>query len=407
MTNPNPLGDNVYLGRQPIFKENLSVIGYELLFRTGLDTQDSIEDAEQATRDVLYNTFTQLGVNHVVGDHFAFINMPRQLMIDLPAIPSDQVVFELNKNIEPDKAIIDACKRIRDQGYQIALDDFCFQPKMIPLLEIAHYVKIDIQQYNAEELQDVVTKLRKYSVLLVAEKIETLAEFEHCKKMKFDFYQGFFLSKPQVITGKKSAADKLAVARLLAELRNPKNRIPEIEKIVSSDPKLSYKLMQVTNSAAFTKSYRIESLHQAILYLGTEKLREWATLLAITSVPSRSPELMLNAMIRAKMCERFAMDLGKTAEADRYFMVGLFSMLDLLLDQDLASLLEQVNLDSDTKKALLSKEGPMGDVLQDVLNYELAEWDLLKVEKIEAGTYRIAYLESINWAMDTVNAISA
>lgn len=407
MSDNTPPTEQIYIARQPIFTADAQVMAYELLFRLDRnDVEANIVNGEFATLDVLLNTFTEFGLNHVVGDSLAFLNLTRAMLMQPLPLPTERVVIEILEDIEVDDEVLDACKKLINQGYLLALDDFDLSCDKIPLLELAHYVKVDVQAHSEKELGELVKKLRAYPVKLVAEKVETHQEFEQCKALGFDLFQGFFLSKPNVVEGEKSSPDKLAVTRLMSELRNPDNKVADIEKIIASDPKLSYKILQIINSAAFTKANKIESLQQAIVYMGLDRLKDWASLIAISSMQSRSPELMINAMIRAKMCELLAKTTGEShRQLDRYFTVGLFSMLDAMLDEDLHYLLDQINLENELKKALLEHSGRLGDVLNDVLYYEVADWEKLSVDKIKAGTYRDAYLESINWAMETAKAL--
>ncbi len=406
MLNKDKNKEIVFIARQPIFKSNLEVVAYELLFRTG-DVEHSGVGKEDnvATQQVVINTFTELGLSRVVGEHLAFINLTRQMLLSPLPLPHDRVVIEILETVEPDQEVIDACKRLVKEGFRLALDDFTYRQEMIPLLEICDFVKIDLREHSQKQVVALLKELKKYSLQLIAEKIETNEELEFCKDAGFDFFQGYFLSKPKIVSGKKSSADKLSITRLLAELRNPDNNVVEIEKILASDPKLSFKLLQIINSAAYAKVKKIESIHQAIVYMGLEKLREWGSLIALSAVSSRSPEQMLNAMIRAKMCELLANHIGEQQSSDRYFMVGLFSMLDALLDEELITLLEKINIDQDATKALLQKEGSMGEILKDVLSYENAHWENLDVAKIETGLYRDAYFESISWAMETARTL--
>ena len=399
--------EHIYIARQPIFTPDLEVMAYELLFRLGReDNTANIINGEFATLNVLLNTFTEFGLNHVVGDSLAFVNLTRTMLLESLPLPTDRVVIEILEDIDIDEEVFAACQRLKEQGYLLALDDFDYDEKKARLLKLVDFVKVDVQAHSPESLVELVEKLRVYPVKLVAEKVETHEQLEACKALGFDLFQGFFLSKPNVVEGKKSSADKLAVTRLMSELRNPENKVSEIEKIIASDPKLSYKILQIINSAAFAKAKKIESLQQAIVYMGLDRLRDWASLIAISSMQSRSPELMINAMIRAKMCELLAKTTGEAqGQLDRYFTVGLFSMLDAMLDQDLQFLLEQINLEGELKKALLDHSGRLGEVLNDVLYYEVADWEKLNVEKIKTGTYRDAYLESINWAMETAKAL--
>lgn len=407
MPNRQKKQENIFLARQPIYKPDLNVAAYELLFRTGEDDASGIDNnASFATQEVVINTFTELGLNKVVGEHNAFINLTRDMLIKPPPIPHDRVVIELLENIKPDEEVIAACDKLIANGFRLALDDFTYDDAMKPLLERCEFVKIDVLEHSHKTIEDTLKKLKPYQVQLIAEKVENHDEFEFCKNAGFDFFQGYFLSKPKIMKGKKSAADKLTVTRLIAELRNPNNKMNEIEKILASDPTLSFKLLQIINSAAFTKANKIDSLHQAIVYMGLEKLKEWASLIALSTVQSKSPEMMLNAMIRAKMCELLAQSTGEKQSADRFFMVGLFSMLDAMLDEELSTLLEKINIEDDARQALLEKSGPMGEVLQDVLAYEEASWESLNVDKIQTGAYRDAYFESINWAMATARAIA-
>ncbi|MCE5249009.1 HDOD domain-containing protein [bacterium] len=394
----------IYVGRQPIFNQHLKVVGYELLFRDFNTDKANVVNGDHATLKVILNSFMEIGLQRIVGKEPAFINLTRSFILEKIPIPfpKEHVVIEVLEDITIDDELIAALKSLSSRGYRIALDDVV-NPRLVgPLLDIANIVKLDIMGIDMSSLKEYVRYLRKYDVKLLAEKIETLDILETCKSSGFDYFQGYFLSRPNVVEGHSIPPARLNLLRLLSELQNPDLKIRDIEQIITSDVSLSYKLIRLINSVFYKTTMRVKSITQAITLLGLRQIRDWVSLLFLTSIDDKPRELLVTAMIRAKMCEL----LGKASRekvSDVGFTVGLFSVLDALLDVPMEDVLKSLPLTAEISGALLHHEGHFGAILNCVIAYENNDWENTQCPGIPPERIREAYLKSIEWA----NAVSA
>lgn len=392
--------DDVFIARQPIFARDLSVFGYELLFReTGLEEDADFVDADGATSQVILNAFTVLGLDHLVGRRRAFINLTREFLvgaISLP-FPAERVVLEILEDLPPERNLLRAIERLRGQGYIISLDDYAGDSGQEPFLSRVDIVKVDVAQFDVLRLRSAVETLRGYDVLLLAEKVETQEMFELCRELGFDYFQGFFLSRPRTVRGSSIPTSRLPTLNLMAKLYQPDVDLRDLERIISSDLSLSYKLLRYMNSAFFPIQRRIDSIHQAVVYLGVRELQSWASLLAMASVTDKPSELITTLMVRARMCQKLAGRLGY-APSNTYFTVGLFSGLDALMDASLEEVLGSLPLSDEVVEALLRHRGEAGRVLECVLHYELGDWDWIEAAGYNPNIVIQSYLDAIDWA---------
>ena len=250
-----------YLARQAIFDGDIKVVGYELLYRAIGANSTRPPDGDQATSQVLLNSLIELGLARVVGDHRAFINLGRSFVLNHQLLPppSDQIILELHEDTTTDEQTISAVKEMKKRGYVLALDDFVYDEKWRPLLELADIVKIDLRMLPRETIEQHIAILKQYHVLLLAEKVETMDEFDWCKQSGFDYFQGFFLDRPRIISGKRAPVNRLNCLRLMTRLHDPNCTVDELERVIGQDVTLSYKLLQYINSAAFPTTKAIGS----------------------------------------------------------------------------------------------------------------------------------------------------
>ena len=391
---------NAFVARQAIFDLKLDVVGYELLFRQKAgDTTANFSDRDQASMRVLLDSFLDLGLDQLVGQLPAFLNLTRTFFLaaqNMP-LPRDRVVLELLEDEKIDQPLIESIRGYAQSGYRIALDDFVYSPQMDPLLEIADIVKVDVLALSPSEIEKTVRKIRPYNVVMLAEKVETPEHYEFCKDLGFDLFQGYFLCRPNVVGGHRIPASRLATLRLLAKLQDPHVEIDALEKIIREDLSLSYKLLRLINSAFYGLPQKIESIRQTLVLLGLHHIRAWVSLLTLSSLDDKPDELMVTAMVRAKMCEGLA-DRAGVMNPDVYFTAGLFSTLDALLDMSMEDILEQLPLARELNDALLKRDGGMGAALDCVIAYERGEWDAVSFRHLEASDIRGAYLDAVEWS---------
>ncbi len=390
----------IYIGRQPIYDRKLGVYAYELLFRAASDNSAKFTDGDQATSDVIVNTFLEIGLDNIVGDRLAFINLTRAFFVGEHTIslPKDRVVLELLEDIEADEEVVNSVKRLSEQGYSIALDDFIYHESLQPLVQLADIVKIDIMAMSRDEIRKHVEALRQHPLRLVAEKVETQEEHDYCMELGFDYFQGYFLAQPKVIQGRRLPNNRLAILKLLSRLQDPEITSKQLEELIAQDVAFSYRILRYVNSAAYAPPRKIESIHQAVVRLGLQTIRSWTALLAMSQVDDKPTELVVTAMIRGKMAEQMARALD-AEQPDSFFTVGLFSALDALMDNSMEEILTQLPLADHIAQALLHKGGGLhGEVLNCVLAYERGEWENLGCSQLGTHRLRTCYLEAVQWA---------
>lgn len=397
------------LARQPIFDRDMRVIAYELLCRNTDLKFMATTDGDAASSQVLLNAFTELSIEHVVGKHKAFVNFTRTLLHSPPPFNRQQLVIEVLEGQQVDASMLHALKELREQGYTIALDDFELDDDNKSLVAYADIIKLDVLSLSSEKLKYHIDYLRPFGITLIAEKVETYEMFETCKALGFDLFQGYFLAKPRVITGRKISENKQSVLQLLSALHDPDVPIEKVERMIARDTLLSFKLLRLVNSAAFGLPRSVESLRQAIMLLGLQKLRNWVNLLALSNLSGKPQELSVAALTRARMCEMIASHIDKCSRPDSYFTVGLLSTLDAFLDSPLEDLLKNLSLSEALNQAMLAHSGPEGMVLQVVQAHEQGRWQDIDWEHMQSlglSSDKLAtiYLQALYWVAETMNS---
>lgn len=394
------------IGRQKIFDQKLNIFAYEILFR-GQDFDLKNKDGStQATNQIITDCILELGINQIVGPHQAFINFTEQNILEKTPLnlPKDRIVIEVLENVTVDSRIIGNLKEMSLQGYTIALDDFVFSDEWKPLVEFADIIKLDILELGESNTRDIIKKLQPYNVKLLAEKVETHDEFQYLREMGFDYFQGFFFQKPKLVAGKRLGINQSAAIRLLTMINDPEVEFEQLTKIISQDPGLSYKILHYINSAFFAIPNKIESIRHAISYLGLKEIKRWANILTLASLSNKPVAVLESALIRAKMCERLADLIGEQAE--HFFLIGILSSLDNILDISLEEALSQLPLASDVISAILSKKGLAGEALRCVINYEY--WNISDITfcDLDQNIIGETYIQSINWTKDALSNIN-
>lgn len=399
------------LARQPIFDGNMKVVAYELLCRNSDLKFISTSDGDAASSQVLLNAFTELSIDEVVGSHKAYVNFTRALLTSPPPFGKQKLVIEVLEGQTIDAAMLYSLQQLREQGYTIALDDFELSSDTEGLVPYADIVKLDVLALSPEKLSEHVRHLKSFGLTLIAEKVETYEMFEKCKAMGFDLFQGYFLAKPRVISGRKISENKQSVLQLLSALHDPDIPLDQVERMIARDTLLSFKLLRLVNSAAFGLSRNVDSLRQAIMLLGLTKLRNWVNLLALSNLSGKPHELSITALTRARMCELIASKIYQRSRPDSYFTVGLLSTLDAFLDTPLEELLRNLSLSEALNQAMLSYTGPEGQVLEIVQLHEQGHWQDIDWEyltKLGINPEDLAdiYIDALRWVAETMQTLS-
>ena len=399
-------GANIFLGRQPIFDRRKAVYAYELLYRSNAKTNAYIhEDGDQASRRVINGSLNIAGLEDLVANKPAFINVTRKLLVneDYLVLPRSGCVIELLETVEPDAEVVAACKSLKKAGYTLALDDFAFEEKYRPLLELADILKIDFLSSDAAKRQWFSDTFGGNNLMLLAEKVETHEDFSQAFDLGYTYFQGYFFCKPEVCEFTDLPAYKQNYLRFIQEVNAAELDFNRLEEVVKTDMSLSTKLLRFLNSSAMGISNKITSIKQALTMLGEKPLRKWATLVAMLGMANDKPtELMVTALVRARFCELIG---GHASLRDRdleLFLMGLFSTLDALLDQPMSQLLSKIPLSPDVAAALLGANSGMGRVYSLALAIERGRGP--RVDQV-AGQLRVdtdvvaeSYRQAVAWA---------
>jgi EAL and modified HD-GYP domain-containing signal transduction protein len=390
--------DQIFIGRQPIFDADRNVVAYELLFRSGQRNTATVVDGDQATAQTLVNGIMDFGLDQVVGNKLAFVNLTRNFLLNQDRLPALQgrLVLEVLEDITPDPPIIDALKELVRRGYTVALDDFTYREELRPLIAIAQIIKLELPQIGLDALPSHVERLRKFNCRLLAEKIETYEEFERCKALGIQYFQGYFLSRPETLSNKRLPANKLAVLQILAKVQDPDATLDELEKLVGADVALSYRILRFANSAQFAVSTKVDTVRRAIVMTGLQQIRTWVSLIVLARLDDKPPELLRIAIQRARLCELLARDLDRKPP-ESYATAGLFSTLEALLDRPIDEVLASLPLNDDLVAALRDQSGPIGEVLRMVLDGERGDWSACARLGIDTARISALYLSAIEW----------
>lgn len=391
-----------WIGRQPIFDRQLATYAYELLFRSPHVASPTDVPGAAATAQVIVGSLVDLGLERVVGSAPAFINLTRAFVVgDHPLpLPPERVVLELLEDIDGDPEVVRGVERLRARGFKFALDDVTeVRPGLMPLLEHVEVVKVDCLHRSAADIAAILQRLKPYDAKLLAEKIETQAELETCRLLGFDYFQGYFLERPNVVKAHVLSPTRLQLLRLIAELQSPDVSFERIEEIVRVDLALSLKLLACANSAMYGVARRIDTVRDAVVYLGLLNTRNLVTLILLSRIEDKPPELLLLAMTRARMCESIA-HARKRPDSRSAFTVGMFSLLDAILDQPMGKILESLPLGAGAKGALTEREGELGALLDAVVCCERGEWDSVERKLGREAPVLDCFLESVAWATE-------
>ena len=348
---------DIYIGRQPIFNTKLSLHGYELLFRSSQESNHAtIIGADSATAQVMMSAFGDIGLRDIASDHKVFINFTEGLLLreNLPFFPPRQVVIEVLEDVHVSEALLRSLKELRSKGFTIALDDYVFNPKLEALESYADIIKVDILEVGPRMLAEHVQRLKNKGVRLLAEKVETREQFDFCKSIGFDFFQGYFFAKPKIIKGRRLPTNKMTVLELLSNVFDPDIDMSKLSAIIAKDLSLSQKLLKFLAENVQSK-FPIASVHDGVMRFGLDRLQSWASMLALAGLDDKPMELFRMSLTRAKFCELVGEKMGDVSK-DMYFTVGLFSLLDAVMDMELSELLEKLKLDPKLVHALIGDQ---------------------------------------------------
>jgi EAL and modified HD-GYP domain-containing signal transduction protein len=374
----------------------MDVKAYEL--RTNFLNDEAGTNTEHIPLDTIYKVFTDSVLDLVVGECSALITLSSEALIQglWKTIPKSRVMLGYFQAFELSDETPQLLSDIVASGYRLSLSGD-LPPECLALLDnSSHTVRLDVTRHNPDELDRRVTELRKYRSKLSAVGVDTHDDLEYCKSLEFDFFQGNFLFRPaSQLTD--IPVNRINMVRLLSKLHDPMVQIPELEKLISQDLALTYKILQYANSASMALPRRVNSAGHAIRLIGLETIKNWSSALLLSSVDNKPRELITCALIRARMCELLGQSI-KAAEPESFHTAGLLSVLDALLDCSMEQALEKLPLADEFKDALIHRSGPIGQALRCTIAYERANWDDVQFYGLSGGQIHEEYMTAIGWA---------
>ncbi len=396
--------DRALVARQAIFDPSQRVVAYELLYRASEDAKAAVfDDPDRACRQTILSAVCDIGLDELVGANLAFVNLTEAVLLSgqLSILPASRVVIEVLEDVASSAQVRASLEEQKQRGFQIALDDFELQGPTAALADLADIIKVDVLGKDDEEVAAIVSRLRATtSAKLLAEKVETHREYDFYKELGFDYFQGFFLCRPQMVSRGRVPQYKAGVLELLAALEDASASLESLECLVQRNATLSYKLLKILNSSMVGLRCRVDSIGHATVLIGHQRLKRWATLIALAGFDDCPDELLNLALIRGRMCELLGGHQGEK-NTDSYFTVGLFSVLDAMSGLTMEQLMEQMPLAPPVRDALALREGPLGNLLRGVLEYERGDWGQNGAFEALGGKLAESYLNAVQWADQT------
>jgi len=402
-----------YAARQPILDKSKKLFAYELLFRDSINNVFPHIDGDEATSKMIEASQFHMGISEFTDNKPAFINFTFETLNQgYPGmLAPEEVVIEILETIKPGKKLLALCKDLYEKGYTLALDDYEHQSVWLHFYPYIKIIKIDIQLSGLDEIKEVFASTKEYPhIKMLAEKVETYDEYNQMLQLGFDYFQGYFFAKPEMIQTKNLSPSQIAMAELLYETSKPELDLNSITSVFEHDVSLSYKLLRYANSAIFKRLNEISTIKQALVILGSGELKRFIGLMfAVTINPDKPSELVSLAITRARFCELVAQDIKSQLNVSIVFLTGLLSMIDALLDEDMATILDKLPLSNDIKEPLLTKKGVMAALIKLVEFIEQAQWDkaALVIEKLQLDEDEVAqyYNQALTWADKQTRAI--
>jgi len=403
---------NFYAARQPILDKSKKLFAYELLFRDSLDNVFPDIDGDEATSKIIEASQFNMGISEFTGNKPAFINFTLETLNQgyPEMLAPDEVVVEILETIKPGKKLLALCKDLHQKGYTLALDDYEHQNVWAHFYPFIKIIKIDIQQSSIDDIKEVLGAIKDHPhIKMLAEKVETYEEYDQMLQLGFDYFQGYFFARPEMVKAKNLSPSQMAMAELLYETSKTELDLNSITSVFERDVSLSYKLLRYANSAIFKRRNEISTIKQALVILGSGELKRFIGLMfAVTANPDKPSELINMAMTRAKFCELVAQDIRSQLDISIAFLTGLLSMIDAILDEEMSIVLEKLPLSQDIKDPLLTKKGVMAALIKLVELIEQAEWDKtsLVMEKLKLDKDKVVehYNQAVAWADEQTQA---
>jgi len=396
-----------FVARQPILDRAQKIFGYELLFRNGIEDYFHA-DPDLAARSTLDSSLL-FGLNTLCHNTRAFVNCTREILLKdlVTLLPPQETVVEVLETVEPEERVVAACKRLKQAGFLIALDDFAPNDPRIPLCDLADIIKVDVRATRIEERAGLIRRFGSPKCKMLAEKVETGQEFAQARNMGFAYFQGYFFCKPELVVGREVPANRLRHLRLLEMVCRVELDLRELETMLKQEASICYRLLRYLNSPVFGFALEIKSIRHAMAILGERELRRWIRLVITIGAAERGcSELVLTGLARARFCELLS---PKLQSKNDLFLMGLLSVMDAILEIDMTCLLAQIPVDADMKAALLGQTSKLRPLYRLMLAQESGEWSQaselaqqLKLSEAEIGE---TWWQAMTWAQEVTSSV--
>lgn len=393
---------------QPILDKQLNVVARELYFRDQDPDRAIFENADSATSQLLLNAFTSLTTDEDLDTGLAFVNVTPTFLATRDALldkPNTKLVYKLQvKDITDVDECVALVSNLREKGHKFALAGLTEIEQLEPFEDLLEFVKVNISSTADKDVRILMRHLKSFQVQAIAEHIENFTQLESCIELGFQLFQGFFLSKPRVVSGENIEASASVVLSLVQELYDPETNADRLEEIVVRDVGLTLKLLRISNSAIFGFPQKVESVKDAIVVIGLDMMRHWSVLIAMANLKPKSPAQFYMQLVRAKMCENIA-TINQLERPKSYFLAGLLSCLDAILDVKMDTVLAKLTLSDDIQIALTDRSGSIGEVLENVICYERSDWGSLEAQELAEAAYGDAYFSAMEWANELLSSL--
>jgi c-di-GMP-related signal transduction protein len=399
---------NRFLARQPILTRDRKFFAYEILSRYGPENYCAPAPGSPIAEKAMDELFL-MGVRTITEGLPAFMNCTRDFLLHdfLTLMPKELVVGEILETVMPDAEVLAACHRMKEQGYRLALDDYLDTPETQRFFAIADFVKIDVLLTTFPEQQRLVDLCHHHRIPVIAEKVETNEQFRRCSEIGYDYFQGYFFCRPQVVGRRSVPANKIVYLELLQAANAPVFDLHRISMIFRRDVSLSYRLLRYLNSAAFALRTPIRSIPHALTLLGELAMRKWISLVSVAGLGDEVADGLLRLpLLRAMFCELIGKKIGMFRETNELFLLGLLSVMDALLNVRMVDVLTEIPVDDEIKKALLGRPSRYRPVFEVVLDYESGTWEQLAHSARHIGLHEELlpdlYLRSVRWVTEVL-----
>ncbi|MEH0021571.1 MAG: HDOD domain-containing protein [Desulfobacter sp.] len=369
----------VFVARQPVFTAQKKVFGYELLFRLGLENSFPDIDGTTATSSVLASTFFSFDIKDILAGKPGLINFTRDLLVKRTPLlfPKDHIIIEVLEDIAPEPDVIQALEEFKRKGFRIALDDFACDGKLNAMVALCNMIKFDIRATPLDTLGPVLSSIpQSRPIALLAEKVETHDEFKQAKQMGFDLFQGYFFSRPEILSEHDISTGQATKLQLASAAGKTDMDLEKIEDLIKRDVSVSFKLLKFINSPYFFRRTPINTIKDAMTFLGTDELKKFLNVVVVSDLnPGKPNELLRSSVIRARMCEQCGTLIKTRYSTDELFTIGLFSSMDAIMDMPMPVILERIALSDRIKAALLGLDPQFQQLHALVASFEQGRWD--------------------------------